>query len=712
MAEAAKMDPVVPFRGSDAAEEKTDMMSNVESLRDVEQNPRIPKLFENKEKKGGCCGSRRKETARIAPSAGNRGSMHILEEIYPMHVISVKDLMGLDSMQPHQDLVELGLVVPFDDSMRGRVIFVSHEWLGWAHPDPHGRQFAVLKRVLTRLMNGEIKNVESHFMQKMAFNMSTKTGSDEWKNAVPHMYIWLDFASIPQMCAKSVTQSTEMAATSSAPISSQSSAPAYYSGAKLEEEQVKVAKLLKNAVDSIPAYIERSTLLLILVPVALHANRQVGCSFGTWCRRGWCRLELLASYLKPGDIEILVCKGPESQPYFMFPSDILVLLPGLGDFTCCQRNHDIDGRQIPCDRDKIGVVMENMCNSKSKYFSTTGQIDRYRFLRAISGYLMTGLSKKRMTNWLAEEADEEQGLVQDPLERLKTKLQWQPGDDAPARKTGRTLLWYATLADDSEAVISLLKDPEHLATLNIRAKNIFPASGEWDSFPLSNAMWLGSPGLMEQLLDAKANPECMDAKKHDPLMFACMFGRYKNVEAWLDRFPKWQLERRDGIAGNTALILGVLQSTDGKAEIVKILLDRRANPSAIADNGMGVLHHLTFSNNYETVAGTTTRLLLDARVDPNSRMPARTGAIACILCIARCSIRCGSKDVLLKEFAKWSRLPALSCAAYQGNVDLVQLLIELRADPHLPNQEGLTPLQLAKRDFGGEAPPLLEALLK
>ena len=34
--------------------------------------------------------------------------------------------------------------------------------------------------------------------------------------------------------------------------------------------------------------------------------------------------------------------------------------PGLGEFTCCQRSHMIDGNIIPCDRDKIGPVVYDM----------------------------------------------------------------------------------------------------------------------------------------------------------------------------------------------------------------------------------------------------------------------------------------------------------------------------------------------------------------
>ncbi len=74
----------------------------------------------------------------------------------------------------------------------------------------------------------------------------------------------------------------------------------------------KPATNLMIAVQSIPAYIERATLLLVLVPTALHVDRQEACNFATWSRRGWCRLELQASLLKAGKIATMICQGSEA----------------------------------------------------------------------------------------------------------------------------------------------------------------------------------------------------------------------------------------------------------------------------------------------------------------------------------------------------------------------------------------------------------------
>ena len=40
------------------------------------------------------------------------------------------------------------------------IIFFSHEWVGWNHPDPHGVQLKTFLRVMKRLRSGEISQVE------------------------------------------------------------------------------------------------------------------------------------------------------------------------------------------------------------------------------------------------------------------------------------------------------------------------------------------------------------------------------------------------------------------------------------------------------------------------------------------------------------------------------------------------------------------------
>ena len=53
----------------------------------------------------------------------------------------------------------------------------------------------------------------------------------------------------------------------------------------------KAAHQLALAVNSIPAYARASSLMLVLTPFIRHKDRKNICSFQSWRKRGWCRLE-------------------------------------------------------------------------------------------------------------------------------------------------------------------------------------------------------------------------------------------------------------------------------------------------------------------------------------------------------------------------------------------------------------------------------------
>jgi len=65
---------------------------------------------------------------------------------YPMYLISVQDFLKLyepdkNILDAHQVLKEKRLLHKFRDISKDKhvnIIFVSHEWLGFEHPDPEG----------------------------------------------------------------------------------------------------------------------------------------------------------------------------------------------------------------------------------------------------------------------------------------------------------------------------------------------------------------------------------------------------------------------------------------------------------------------------------------------------------------------------------------------------------------------------------------------
>ena len=76
---------------------------------------------------------------------------------YPMYVIPVQTFLTLDGWVPHQDALESGLLREYDDdAMAGKVVFISHQWSGWMHPDPKLEQMNALKGALRRFGRVEL----------------------------------------------------------------------------------------------------------------------------------------------------------------------------------------------------------------------------------------------------------------------------------------------------------------------------------------------------------------------------------------------------------------------------------------------------------------------------------------------------------------------------------------------------------------------------
>ena len=84
--------------------------------------------------------------------------------------------------------------------------------------------------------------------------------------------------------------------------------------------------------------------MIILVPTCEHVDRTAElCDYSSWRRRGWCRLELMGSQLSRSQLRVMLCNGGLAQPVLLTPIDIIHLLPGMGSYTCCARNHGEQG---------------------------------------------------------------------------------------------------------------------------------------------------------------------------------------------------------------------------------------------------------------------------------------------------------------------------------------------------------------------------------
>jgi hypothetical protein len=206
---------------------------------------------------------------------------------FPMYLVPLDQLERLyggkeprcDRIEAHQELLRRGELVRWNDlPIDAHIIFLSHEWVGWHHPDPHGVQLKTFLRVMKRLRSGDIPRVETNPFHTLVYKTNRVVCATEWKNILatayvynivtpdiqidptdPKLlifiqlnfmgsYVWIDWSSMPQ--------------------------PSACKPDTAEKEKEKMSVDLGNAVKSIPAYVEKSDFVVVVAPGCLHADRR------------------------------------------------------------------------------------------------------------------------------------------------------------------------------------------------------------------------------------------------------------------------------------------------------------------------------------------------------------------------------------------------------------------------------------------------------
>lgn len=152
------------------------------------------------------------------------------------------------------------------------------------------------------------------------------------------------------------------------------------------EDEIGTKKMNKirsegsKAIRSIPAYVERSDFMIILAPGYFHTDRKIPTCYRSWRRRGWCLLELFASFMaRDSSHPSLVIKSLKGVPTWTSPFQVHLLSIGHADFTCCQRNHILttatqkstsknnNNNKISCDKPIAKGIMKTLIRAKVKH---------------------------------------------------------------------------------------------------------------------------------------------------------------------------------------------------------------------------------------------------------------------------------------------------------------------------------------------------------
>lgn len=362
-----------------------------------------------------------------------------------------------------------------------------------------------------------------------------------------------------------------------------------------------------------------------------------------------------------------------------------------------------------------------MIENKMRHLEMTNQKDRMRWIGSLKNWMLKGLPHNGWANTdsLLRQASSSLGrrrsfLGDSPnsmIVRFQEWLKWEPADDKSSRKTGRTLLFYASLCNSAELVQVLLEEHGR-ANINVAVRNPDAAMGEWPLTPLMAGMAFADFPVVELLLDARARPDqrMTIEEGHDAFMFSACIGRDDNISAWLSRFGgAWPLERREFTGGLTVLQLAAtVGSTSVAGGVVRVLLDARANPHATSDVGINMFNCVCTNPNS---VPHLVPLLAAEGVNVNYHTKPQTLNWRVIETFTRWLARLGTTSTLIRAIASWEGDVPLMATVEHGKVAEIQAMLAARADPTLFNRQGRNALDLAREHYGGIVPPLLAQLL-
>lgn len=127
--------------------------------------------------------------------------------------------------------------------------------------------------------------------------------------------------------------------------------------------------------------------------------------------------------------------------------------------------------------------------------------------------------------------------------------------------------------------------------------------------PLSWACGLGTAETVEILLNKGADATIIDVNGLSPLIWAAGIGKPESVAILLSKNPNLDLNLKDGVTGDSALMRAV---RSGKVESVKLLIDAKADVNSVNKQGYSPMQLAALSGSPEKV-----KLLLAAKADLN-----------------------------------------------------------------------------------------------
>eukprot|EP00398_MALV-I-01_sp_L67-1_P000299 gene299-47_t len=370
-------------------------------------------------------------------------------------------------------------VIPLMDDTRP-ILFVSHQWTSFKHPDPSNVQFNRLQSALRSLLSGKVVQCNEAFKGHPG-----QPTNEIFASLLKDGLIWFDYISVPQLKARHNKFDSE---------DSDQFNPVPKSGNQLEQ--------MLKAINSVPAYVRRAAIMMVLAPVVQHAENDTDCEFGTWFERGWCRLEACVGALVSSTNYMILVESGEKVSLINLKAKVLRDSVGSGQFACCAQNHEIevDGvmQKIPCDREKIAPVLADLLDKRLMELKAQDDLSEYRMMRAHEHVIIRDLPnmqlRAKLDTWQAF-AKEFKLDVGKPLKKSGGIYNWPP------------LIW-AVMAMNVPVVKFLIEQKANVMEripANKKAHTHYT-----DLAPMHLVMQCGSGkdsiAIVDMLLDAGADP--------------------------------------------------------------------------------------------------------------------------------------------------------------------------------------------------------------
>ena len=571
--------------------------------------------------------------------------LHVLLKVYGRQ--RHPRVESFETLKDRGDIVEYRYI-PGDVTL----IYISHEWVGTDHPDPDGTQMYHLTYMLERLKEGKISRTDMDAFHSLLYKHNVTTTADDWKRILnsEKTYIWYDGFCVP-------------------------------------------SSRREDGFRSIPSYIRRCDFMIILAPGCTHfdridprTKRKMNLCYRTYRLQARCVFELFCAFLTTRGGEkarpALLVRSGTGTPNWISALECQKLAVGTSSFECCEGNHTTIKQ---CRRPVCLAILDRLIEERVHSLFQSKNYAEASFSLCLRNYWCRGL------------INEETKMSWESIVSFKASIRWSDiHDDAFVDREGFPLLGYTAFSDCTkvvrEVLIEIRKTSGSQQLLRVRApKEGLVGMGITGSCTvLIGAMMVSSPETVSLLLEHGANPFETDISGNDPFMFASMFGRTDNVKFWLDRFPDWDLERKNKVVGGVALGSAVYMGPH-RLELVKLLLDHGASMSLKNYSGASILMALCSSEDCDPeivkLVCTTENQIV------NYQRRGQTLKWRNIYRLAHALVRTKlSTSGVMLSLARACGSTALHYAVRRGDVDVVNILLRYGADPTIKNDLGKTPV--------------------